>query len=269
MDAQFEYMLETARSWVARLKVGKLPRHLTWKAWMSTISKTLEYPLPVTTLTRAQQCQKLSSVLIGAALPQVGVVSTFPRALARAPKKYFSLAIPDFYIKQGVAHIERLVRFSKSAKHPTACLLRRSAELMRIQLGCNGPIFHIPWQCHGLLDDSWLKSTWEFVNTFGLRIDDDIPELTPWREHDVLLIPAFLQLGYSGAELRWLNMCRLYDKVSWLSEVCSGDGNRILRCFLDGAAAPIHRSLLGILGNVRCHGCATQTSSSINHSVIG
>jgi hypothetical protein len=173
----------------------------------------------------------------------VGVVSTFPRALAHAPKKYFGLAIPDFYIKQGVAHIKRLVQFSKSAKHPTACLLRHSAELMRIQLGCNGAIFHIPWQCYGLLDDSWLKSMWEFVNTFGVRIDDDIPELAPWREHDVLLIPAFLQLGYSGAELRWLNMCRLYYKVSWLSEVCSGNGNSILRCFLEGAATAIITTL--------------------------
>jgi hypothetical protein len=82
--SQFEYMLETARSWSMRLKAGHLPTHLTWKAWMSTISKTLEYPLPVTTLTQAQ-CQKLSSVLIGAALLQVGVISTFPRALAHAP----------------------------------------------------------------------------------------------------------------------------------------------------------------------------------------
>jgi hypothetical protein len=87
MDAQFEYMMETAQSWVTRLKVGKLPRHLTWKAWMSTISKTLEYPLPVTMLTRAQ-CKKLSSMLIRAALPQVGVVNTFPRALAHAPRKF-------------------------------------------------------------------------------------------------------------------------------------------------------------------------------------
>jgi hypothetical protein len=95
MDAQFEYMLETAQSWATRLKVKKLPRHLTWKAWMSTITKTLEYPLPVTTLTRAQ-CQKLSSVLIRAALPQVGVVNTFPRALAHAPKNFLGLICRTF-----------------------------------------------------------------------------------------------------------------------------------------------------------------------------
>jgi hypothetical protein len=73
MDTQFEYMLETARDWANKSRTGHLPRHLTWKAWLSTISKTLEFPLPVTTLTKAQ-CSKLSSVLIGAVLPQVGVV---------------------------------------------------------------------------------------------------------------------------------------------------------------------------------------------------
>jgi hypothetical protein len=239
MDAQFEYMLVTAQSWAIRLKVGKLPRHLTWKAWMSTITKTLEYPLPVTTLTRAQ-CQKLSSVLIRAALPQVGVVNTFPRALAHAPRKFFGLKIPDFYIQQGVAHVDGLVKLSKSTKHPTARLLRHSAEAMRIQMGCNGPLFQVPWQCYNLLDHSWLKSTWEFVHNFGLRIDDDdIPDLQPWRECDVLLIPTFLRLGYVGQELRWLNMCRLYLKVSWLSEICSGDGIRIIRRFFEHSAIPV------------------------------
>jgi hypothetical protein len=155
METQFEYMLETAREWANRSKTGYLPRHLTWKAWMSTISNTLEFPLPVTMLTRAQ-CSKLSSVLIGAVLTQVGVVSTFPRALVHGPKKFFGLEVPEFYIIQGVAHVEKLVRLSKSVKHPTANLLRHSAEAMRVQLGCNGPIFHIPWQCQPHFDGSVL-----------------------------------------------------------------------------------------------------------------
>jgi hypothetical protein len=237
METQFEYMLETARSWSTRLKAGHLPRHLTWKAWMSTITKTLEYPLPVTTLSRAQ-CQKLSSELIGAALPQVGVVSTFPRALAHAPRKFFGLNIPDFYIKQGVAHVEKLVKLSKSMKHPTACLLRHSAEAMRTTLGCNGKLFQIPWQVSVLLEDSWLKSTWEFVHTYGISIEDDIPELQAWREYDVLLIPTFLKMGYAGQELRLVNMCRLFYHVSWLSEICSGDGLRIIRCYMDDSGIP-------------------------------
>jgi hypothetical protein len=124
-------------------------------------------------------------VLIGAALPQVGIVSTFPRALAHAPRKFFGLDIPDFYIKQGVVHVEKLVKLSKSIKHPTACLLRHSAEAMHVTLGCNGYLFQIPWQCSILLEDSWMKSTWEFAHSYGVRIDDDIPELQAWREQDV------------------------------------------------------------------------------------
>jgi hypothetical protein len=95
---------------------------------------------------------------------------------------------------------------------------------MRIALGCNGNLFHIPWQCSVLLDDSWLKSTWEFAHTYGVSIDDEILELQAWREHDILLIPMFLQMGISGQELRLLNMCRLYYHVSWMSKICSGDG---------------------------------------------
>jgi hypothetical protein len=62
MDAQFAWMLQTARNWADKIRTGHLPRHLTWQAWKSTIQKTLEYPLPTTTLTEAQ-CNKLTSVL--------------------------------------------------------------------------------------------------------------------------------------------------------------------------------------------------------------
>jgi hypothetical protein len=43
--------------------------------------------------------------------------------LAHAPRKYFGLEIPNFYNKQGVAHLEHLVCLSKSGKHPAAGLL--------------------------------------------------------------------------------------------------------------------------------------------------
>jgi hypothetical protein len=63
METQFEYMLETAREWANRSKKGYLPRHLTWKAWMSTISKTLEFPLPVTTLTSGESASTSNTSL--------------------------------------------------------------------------------------------------------------------------------------------------------------------------------------------------------------
>jgi hypothetical protein len=38
-------------------------------------------------------------------------------------------------------------------------------------------------------------------------------------------------------------MCRLYLKVSWLSEICSGDGIRIIRHFFEHSAIPVTSDL--------------------------
>jgi hypothetical protein len=69
MDTQFQWMLEKAKSWADQLRIGHLPRHLTWLAWRTTILKTLEYPLPTTTLSRAQ-CNKITSTIVRVALPR-------------------------------------------------------------------------------------------------------------------------------------------------------------------------------------------------------
>jgi hypothetical protein len=90
MDAQFAWMLQTARNWADKIRTGHLPRHLTWQAWKSTIQKTLEYPLPTTTLTEAQ-CNKLTSVLAQTTLPRIGIMKSFPRALVHAPQKLVGL----------------------------------------------------------------------------------------------------------------------------------------------------------------------------------
>jgi hypothetical protein len=86
------------------------------------ILKTLEYPLPVTTLTR-KQCDKITSVLVAAALLRCGVMRSFPRALLHGPVTYGGLNIPDLYVEQGAQHITRLIRYSQSRKHSTAILL--------------------------------------------------------------------------------------------------------------------------------------------------
>lgn len=68
MQTQFEYMVTTARSWTDKLRSGHLPRNLSWQAWHTTIQKTLEYPLAVTTLSK-EQCKKIDSIMLNQVLP--------------------------------------------------------------------------------------------------------------------------------------------------------------------------------------------------------
>jgi hypothetical protein len=226
MDAQFAWMLQTARTWAEKIRTGHLPRHLTWQAWKSTIQKTLEYPLTTTTLTEAQ-CYKLTSVLTQSTLPRIGIMKSFPRALVHAPNKMAGLNIPSLYIEQGISHIIKLIRYSRSKKHSTGLLLRHTCEAMKLELGTNGFLLSNSWDLSPLATDSWIKSTWEFVVRYGISIHDDLPAFHPIRYHDQLLIPLFYKIGFRGSSLRLVNQCRLFLRVTWLSEIVTADGRYI------------------------------------------
>jgi hypothetical protein len=226
MDAQMKYMENKASEWAERIRTGHLPRHLTWLAWKTTISKTLEYPLPVTTLSQAQ-CKKLTSIVAKAALPKCGIMRSFPRALLHGPKKYGGLEVPDFFVEQGISHINRLIRYSVTDRHSTGLLIRHSCEAFKLQMGCSGHIFSLPTSLACLATPSWVFSTWQFAKQFNIQIEDDLPEFEPLREADRLIIPTFAGMGFTSDKLALLNQCRLYLKVTWLSEICTADGTKI------------------------------------------
>jgi hypothetical protein len=239
MRAQFEYMVSVATHWADSLRSGYLPRHLTWTAWRTTILKTLEYPLPVTTLTR-NQCNRITSIVAAAALPRCGIMRTFPRALLHAPIKYGGLNIPDLYVEQGIQHIVRLIRYSKTQQHSTGILLRHSCEHFKVQMGCNGSIFRLPLILEALATPGWVSHTWRFAQEYDIEITDDIPDFAPPRQDDQLLIPLFGNYGFRGNELVLLNQCRLFLRVLWLSDLTTADG-----CYLErhAIAAPFSISI--------------------------
>jgi hypothetical protein len=228
MDFQFKWMSDTAKDWTDRLRTGNLPRHLTWLAWRTTILKTLEYPLPTTTLTR-QQCDKLTSIIANVALPRCGITRTFPRDLLHAPLKAGGLNIPNLYVEQGIAHISKLIRYSQSRKHSTGVLLRHSCEALKIELGSNGPLLQNPLELLILATDTWIKATWQFAREYDIMVYDDIPDFIPHRLNDQLIIPTVGKLGFRGKDLQRINQCRKFLRVTWIGEITTADGKNIER----------------------------------------
>ena len=66
---EIEYLLGKAKEWGDRIRTGHLPRHLVWESLQTTILRTLQYPTPATTLSKAQ-CDQILSPLLRAGLPR-------------------------------------------------------------------------------------------------------------------------------------------------------------------------------------------------------
>jgi hypothetical protein len=226
MKTQFEHMKKQAITWCDKLRTGQLSRHLVTQAMVSTILKSLEYPLPVTTLS-SNQCAEIMSPILQQCLPQMGVVRTLSHKLVYASSKFLGLQIPNLFHSQGVAHIDRLLRFFGS-KQLTGELLRHSAQALRLEVGCNGSLMELPYSIFGpLACKTWMKHTWEFLCDSKVALHIDVPEFPLRRENDSLLIPLFVSLGYRGEKLVKLNKCRMFLQVVTLSDICCGDGHSI------------------------------------------
>ena len=178
MEDEAKFLEEVAKDWADNIQTGHLPRDLSWQSLTTTVLKKLEYSLPATTLTEAQ-CKQIMKPLLKVGLLALGVIVSFPRALVFGPEHFQGLAFPHLYTLQGLAHIYRLLKFGSSAEHMTSKLMRQSMEILKIEVGIPGPVLFQSYECFGhLATDSWLKHTWRYLWDHGLRIKDDLPDLT-------------------------------------------------------------------------------------------
>ena len=107
---QKQHMFDTAVAWGDSIRTGHLSRHDAWLALQSTILRFLDFPLPVTSLTK-WDCNAIMSPILQTALPASGVARNFPRAVVHGPLRYQGLQVPNLYTNQGIAHIQQLLTF--------------------------------------------------------------------------------------------------------------------------------------------------------------
>jgi hypothetical protein len=138
-NAQFEHMLESSQKWAAQIKASDMRQIDAWLALLSTIWKTLEYPLTCTTLTE-KQCEQIMLQAMSAGLKKSHICRSFPTSLIHARSESFGAAFPHLFTVQGIAHLSTLVSHSTEG-YIMGLLLRAAMEEDIKEAGC-GPF---PW----------------------------------------------------------------------------------------------------------------------------
>ena len=241
-DAELLFLRERVDTWADCIRTGHLPRNLAWESMSTTILKSLQYPLPATTLTE-QQCALIMSPLLQAGLPSSGIVRTIPRALVLGPKYYQGLGFPCLFTYQQADHVERLMKYCMAEDNMTGQLLRQSIESTKLEIGCNGPLLGQSFKHFGILaTPTWVTKTWEFLDGNGMRMEDTCQDFSSFRENDSFLMPAFLEAGFHGAALKRLNLCRLYLQAVSVGELSTGCGRFIAKSVWQGNFDTTRRS---------------------------
>ena len=216
---------EKANTWADLILSGHLQKEEAWRAMQSTIIRGLEYPLVATTLTEAET-DKIISPIRQAVLPQCGIVRTFPRAITSAPLKHQGLAITSLYTSQYVQHIMTLLKFGGKTT-VTGNLLSQSLELLKLEIGISRPLQNINFnKIAHLATDTWTKATWLFMEKHSLQINEQ-PQFMLRRDGDAYLMDILFDSDVHTALFPALNRCRLYHKILTLSDLRTGQGDKV------------------------------------------
>ena len=98
-------------------------------------------------------------------------------------------------------------------------------EAHKLESGCRGNIFE---NNHPILEryvnPYWVSHKWKFMWEKSIIIQEITPSLQPQTTNVTLITGDLIKLGFKGNELSGLNRFWMYIRVTYLSDISTGDG---------------------------------------------
>ena len=227
---QISQMRQKSELWGTYMQEGTLRDFEAWNALNTTILKSLEYPLVATSLCKKAIKHVLSPALCSG-LQSAGFGKSFPRDILYAPSDMQGLGVTNLYHKQFIRHIKDIVDQTWRST-PSEKFIALNLEAFKLEAGVEGYLFEstcdITWTNTPSL---WVAATLQYCQQYGIRFKEPGQVLVKKRVRDVVLMSAIALYNFTPAVLQSVNRCRIYLRVTTLSDICTADG-RALHPFL-------------------------------------
>ena len=199
MQSQKQRMIASTTQWAAQMKAGIIKKHEMWISVTMMLWKTLEYPLPATTLT-LQECEEIMAPAKTQILHGLQICDKFPLVLLFGPKSKLGLGLPHLYTLQGIMHLEDLIHHTSQGTL-TGDLYRSTLEQLLINIGYGSDLFSAPYEILGkLMPYTWMTHLWEFLDSNGIQLRHDI-ELCLLRQNDSYIIRRAVEAKFTFEKL--------------------------------------------------------------------
>ena len=234
-DEAVKRLREKAKAWSNLVTTGHLTAQDVRRAMDTTVIKSLEYPLPALTLSE-KECKRIMAPVLEVALPKSNICRTYPRAVVYGPKGTLGLGLNNLYIVQGAKQIALLHQFLDTDTI-TGDLLKSCIEISKIHIGHGENLFTLDYNRLGqLLPKTWITNVWQFCHQQHIQFLDDVtPNLFPRRENDKFIMTTIAaHPEFTNNDLIHINRCRLYLKVTTISDITNGNGMLLRRGVMKG-----------------------------------
>ena len=126
-----QWFREKAAQWADKRRTGYLNETDGWKAFITTIAKSVEYPLAATCFTKIQ-CNTIMLPVRTGGLRASNMQSKFPLQLVYGPLDTQGLGFKLMYILQLIEHIQMIMRHIDN-NTLTGKLMRNSLEAISLE----------------------------------------------------------------------------------------------------------------------------------------
>ena len=229
LEKQFEHLLSKSQKWTASMRAAPLSKDEAFMSFSRIYIPSLRYGLGTCYFTPTDLL-KIQRPAVNVILPKMGFNRHLPRAVVYGPRQMGALGLPSLIYEQGLQQVQFIGRHLRSPTSPLRPLFQiGGVEWFRVLCGYTEcPLATPRLDTKHVELATWFRSLQAFLAKIAHSLD--IPNLyipRPLRAHDqaIMSLPHF---NFSTQELQNINRCRIFLRVSMLSEICTSDGTRLL-----------------------------------------
>jgi hypothetical protein len=191
--------------------------------WLGPIS----YVLVVATFLKCEDCEKIQSKAVNVSLTKCGYSRKTSRALVFGSPWFGGLGWRHLFFEQGIQHVLLLIKHIRTPGHFQSLLLI-CLHWYQVVAGVSFCPIARPHVKMLYLGSSWLDSTWAFLAHCSATMHiEQAPVPSFQRQHDTCIMDGIIELGLPAIFFERINCCRLYLRVTTLSNICTLHGDRI------------------------------------------
>ena len=236
-NAEFNFRMKEVKDFTTNYAIAPINRREAKMAHEGILLAKLRYPLAVTTFDN-KRCTQLQKTFEPTVVNKRGFSRKMKLAIRYGPPEYAGLGLQHISDTQGC---EKILILLEHLRRQDAAGLDLLIQLSILQLeagicqqvltsGYNKPSKYIT--------RTWLTIAWEYLSAHKLQLV--VPHAwtpKPQRENDVAIMSVATQLygqGRKSTDLCKIQQCRLYLRVTMLSEITDATGRLICNNIING-----------------------------------
>ena len=223
-DTEYEKITAKANKFATAIQVCPLTKTQVILAVKTIYKPAIEHVLPATTFTE-RQIQTIHRKVMPRLLSRSGISRNYPRALVFGPTEIGGLGFPHIGYMQLATKVNLIIK-NVRANTTLGRTFMIMMEQAQMQAGIQDQILATTQEVK-YIESEWISSTQSRLQNIGAKIT--IEDYWTPKINDKMIMNQFNTIDISINELRKLNCCRLYLRVTSLADICSSDGKTIMQ----------------------------------------